>query len=84
MEEIAKGSETGRIFGNGPAEVGKHFKQSKVAAVKNQSIAAYDPRPMIGNGITFATSTMEVITHPVIWGHVIRSCSGSPQKRRTE
>ncbi len=58
MEEIAKGSEIGRIFGNGPVEVGKHFNNPRVAAVKNQSIAAYDPRGMIGNGITFATSTM--------------------------
>ena len=58
MEEIAKGSEIGHIFGNGPAEVGKHFNNARVAVVKNQSIAAYDPRAMIGNGITFATSTM--------------------------
>jgi aldehyde:ferredoxin oxidoreductase len=58
MKEIAKGSEIGRIFGNGPVEVGKHFDNARVAAVKNQSIAAYDPRAMVGNGITFATSTM--------------------------
>ena len=58
MEEIAKGSEIGRVFGDGPAAVGKHFNNHRVAAVKNQSIAAYDPRGMIGNGITFATSTM--------------------------
>lgn len=58
MEEIAKGSEIGQVFGNGPVEVGKHFNNTRVAAVKNQSIAAYDPRAMIGNGVTFATSTM--------------------------
>ncbi len=58
MEEIAKGSEIGRIFGDGPSAVGKHFNNPRVAAVKNQSIAAYDPRGMIGNGVTFATSTM--------------------------
>ena len=58
MDEIAKGSEIGKIFGNGPSEVGKHFKNKRVAAVKNQSIAAYDPRGMIGNGVTFATSPM--------------------------
>jgi len=58
MEEIAKGSDIGKVFGNGPVEVGKHFNNARVAAVKNQSIAAYDPRGMIGNGITFATSTM--------------------------
>ena len=58
MEEIAKGSKMGKIFGDGPAAVGKHFNNPRVAAVKNQSIAAYDPRGMIGNGVTFATSTM--------------------------
>lgn len=58
MEEIAKGSKMGKIFGDGPSAVGKHFNHHRVAAVKNQAIAAYDPRGMIGNGVTFATSTM--------------------------
>ena len=58
MEEIAKGSEIGHVFGNGPVSAGKHFNNPRVAAVKNQSIAAYDPRGMIGNGITYATSPM--------------------------
>jgi aldehyde:ferredoxin oxidoreductase len=40
MDEIAKGTEMGRIFGDGPSAVGKHFKNPRVAAVKNQSIAA--------------------------------------------
>ena len=58
MEEIAKGSEIGRILGNGPAAVGKHFGHHRVPVVKNQSIAAYDPRAMQGNGVTYATSPM--------------------------
>jgi aldehyde:ferredoxin oxidoreductase len=58
MEEIAKGTEMGRLFGDGPSAVGKHFNNPRVAAIKNQAIAAYDPRGMIGNGVTFATSTM--------------------------
>lgn len=58
MEEIAKGTEFGRILGNGPAAVGKHFKHHRVPVVKNQSIAAYDPRAMQGNGVTYATSPM--------------------------
>ncbi|MFC1839669.1 aldehyde ferredoxin oxidoreductase family protein [Thermodesulfobacteriota bacterium] len=58
MEEIAKGSEIGHVFGNGPVSVGAHFNNPRIAAVKNQSIAAYDPRGMIGNGITYATSPM--------------------------
>jgi len=58
MEEIARGTEFGRILGNGPAAVGRHFKHHRVPVVKNQSIAAYDPRAMQGNGVTYATSPM--------------------------
>ncbi|MFZ0449935.1 MAG: aldehyde ferredoxin oxidoreductase C-terminal domain-containing protein [Desulfatiglandaceae bacterium] len=58
MEEIASGSETGKIFGNGPVTVGRHFNHSRVPAVKNQSIAGYDPRSMPANGVTYATSPM--------------------------
>jgi aldehyde:ferredoxin oxidoreductase len=58
VEEIAQGTEFGKILGNGPAAVGKHFKHARVPVVKGQSIAAYDPRAMLGNGVTFATSPM--------------------------
>lgn len=58
VEEIGIGTEFGRILGNGPAAVGKHFGNPRVPAVKNQSIAAYDPRAMQGNGVTYATSPM--------------------------
>ena len=58
VEEISKGTEFGKILGNGPAAVGKHFNHERVPVVKGQSIAAYDPRAMLGNGVTFATSPM--------------------------
>jgi aldehyde:ferredoxin oxidoreductase len=58
LEEVARGSEIGNIIGNGPAAVGRHFNHTRVPAVKNQSIAAYDPRGMQGNGVTYATSPM--------------------------
>ena len=58
MEEIAKGTEIGKVIGNGPAAVGKHFNHHRVPVVKGQSIAAYDPRGMQGNGVTYATSPM--------------------------
>ena len=58
LEEVARGSEMGRAIGNGPSAVGKLFNHSRVPVVKNQSIAAYDPRGMQGNGVTYATSTM--------------------------
>ena len=58
MEEIAKGSEIGKVIGNGPAAVGEHFNHHRVPVAKGQSIAAYDPRGMQGNGVTYATSPM--------------------------
>jgi aldehyde:ferredoxin oxidoreductase len=58
VEEIGKGTEFGKILGNGPAAVGKHFNHDRVPVVKGQSIAAYDPRAMLGNGVTFATCPM--------------------------
>jgi aldehyde:ferredoxin oxidoreductase len=58
VEEIGKGTELGKILGNGPVAVGKHFNHDRVPVVKGQSIAAYDPRAMLGNGVTFATCPM--------------------------
>ncbi len=58
VEEIAQGSPLGRVLGNGPVAVGRHFNHHRVPAVKGQSIAAYDPRAMQGNAVTYATSPM--------------------------
>jgi len=58
VEEIAKGTEFGKILGNGPVAVGRHFNHARVPAVKGQAVAAYDPRAMLGNGVTFATTPM--------------------------
>jgi len=58
VEEIGKATEFGKILGNGPAAVGIHFNHSRVPIVKGQGIAGYDPRAMLGNGVTFATSPM--------------------------
>jgi len=58
VEEIGKGTEFGKILGKCPAAVGKHFNHTRVPVVKGQSIAGYDPRAMLGNGVTFATSPM--------------------------
>jgi len=58
MEEIASGTEFGKVLGNGPAAVGRHLNHQRVPVVKNQSIAAYDPRAMPANGVTYATSPM--------------------------
>ena len=58
VEEIGKGTEFGKVLGNGPAAVGKHFNHARVPVVKGQSIAGYDPRAMLGHGVTYTTSPM--------------------------
>jgi aldehyde:ferredoxin oxidoreductase len=58
VEELAKDTEFGKLLGAGPVAVGKHYNHPRVPTIKGQSIAAYDPRAMIGNGISYATSPM--------------------------
>ncbi len=58
VEEIGKRSEIGRLIGEGPAAVGKKYGIARVPVVKNQSIAAYDPRAIQGMGVTYATCPM--------------------------
>lgn len=58
VEEIAHGTEFGKILGNGPDAVGKYFNHHRVPVVKGQSISGYDPRAMQGNAVTYATSPM--------------------------
>jgi aldehyde:ferredoxin oxidoreductase len=58
VEEVAKGTEIGKIIGHGPGRVGKHFNNDRVPVVKGQSIAAYDPRAIQGMAVTYATSPM--------------------------
>lgn len=58
VEEIGKGTEFGKILGNGPLAVGKYLNHGRIPVVKGQSIAAYDPRAMQGNAVTYATSPM--------------------------
>jgi aldehyde:ferredoxin oxidoreductase len=58
VEEIGQGTDFGKILGNGPVSVGQYFNNPRVPVVKGQSIAAYDPRAMQGNGVTYATCPM--------------------------
>ena len=58
VEEVAKGTEFGRIIGHGPARVGQHFNHDRVPVIKGQSIAAYDPRAIQGMAVTYSTTPM--------------------------
>lgn len=58
LEEVAKGTPTGRIIGNGATFAARAFGVTRVGAVKGQHMPAYDPRGAKGIGVTYATSTM--------------------------
>jgi aldehyde:ferredoxin oxidoreductase len=58
VREVGKGTPLGRILGNGAAVTGKVFGVERVPVVKNQSMPAYDPRSVVGQGVTYATSPM--------------------------
>jgi len=58
VEEVAEGTDFGKMLGHGPQRVGKHFNHDRVPVVKGQSIAAYDPRVINGMAVTYATSPM--------------------------
>ncbi len=58
VKEVGQGSHLGRILGGGAAAVGKAFGVERVPVVKGQSMPAYDPRAVMGIGVTYATSPM--------------------------
>ncbi len=57
-EEIRTMTPLGRILTSGAGLFGKVFGVTRVPVVKNQSMAAYDPRSLKGTGTTYATSPM--------------------------
>ena len=52
LEEIAKGTDNGRLWAGGTAHVGAHYKVARVPVIKRQAISAYDPRVVEVTGIT--------------------------------
>lgn len=58
IKEIRKPTPLGRLIGSGTAVVGKACGLYRTPVVKDQGIPAYDPRPIKGIGLTYATSTM--------------------------
>jgi aldehyde:ferredoxin oxidoreductase len=58
VKEIGKGTPMGRLIASGSGICGKVYGIERVPAVKNQAMAAYDPRVIKGNGVTYATSPM--------------------------
>ncbi len=58
FREMREGGVLGKLIGAGAATVGRVLGVREVASVKGQVMAAYDPRAIKGNGVTYATSPM--------------------------
>ncbi|MEW6531926.1 MAG: aldehyde ferredoxin oxidoreductase C-terminal domain-containing protein [Thermodesulfobacteriota bacterium] len=58
VNEMGKGTYLGRILGNGAATTGQALGVDQVPVVKRQGLPAYDPRAVMGIGVTYATSPM--------------------------
>lgn len=58
LHGISKGTPMGRVIGCGTATTGRVFGVRRVATVKGQSLPAYDPRAVKGQGVTYATTPM--------------------------
>lgn len=56
LGEIRKGTELGRILGNGSVATGKKLGIERVPAVKGQAMSGYEPRAIKGTGLTYASS----------------------------
>jgi len=57
IKEIWDGTELGMTLGQGAEVTGKAFGVEHIPVVKHQALPAYDPRPIQGIGVTYATST---------------------------
>ena len=51
LAEIRRGTEKGRLWAQGTARVGQHYKVRRVPVIKKQAISAYDPRVVEATGI---------------------------------
>jgi aldehyde:ferredoxin oxidoreductase len=51
LAEVRRGTEKGRIWAQGTARVGEHYKVRRVPVIKKQAISAYDPRVVEATGI---------------------------------
>jgi aldehyde:ferredoxin oxidoreductase len=57
-DDIANGSELGRLIGNGAVSIGTHRKHERIPVAKGQALPAWDPRPLKVAGVTYCTSAM--------------------------
>jgi len=58
FREISAGTELGRAIGGGAEATARLTGHTRVPTVKGQAIPAWDPRPLKGTGVTYASSAM--------------------------
>src|SRR2546423_1029906 len=52
LREMMRGTPNGKIWAQGTARVGEHYKVRRVPVIKRQAISAYDPRVVEATGIS--------------------------------
>lgn len=52
LQDLMDGTEAGKLYAQGTAAVGEHYKVERVPVIKRQAISAYDPRTIEVTGIT--------------------------------
>ena len=52
LDEIRRGTNNGRLWARGTAQVGEHYGVTRVPVIKKQAISAYDPRVIEVTGIS--------------------------------
>ncbi len=56
LEEVGQGTPLGRILGSGAKVTGECYGVDHIPVVKGQAMPAYEPRSIMGIGVTYATS----------------------------
>lgn len=56
IREIGEGTELGKIIGDGADTTGRATNHPRVPTVRGQAIPAWDPRPLLATGVTYASS----------------------------
>jgi aldehyde:ferredoxin oxidoreductase len=58
LAEVRRGTEKGRLWAQGTARVGEHYKVTRVPVIKKQAISAYDPRVVEATGVAMMVTAM--------------------------
>ncbi len=58
LEDLAGGTEQGRMVGNGAVATGKALGHKRVPHARGQAMPAWDPRPLKATGVTYAAGPM--------------------------